>query len=102
MCIHFLHTGGYAYLDLRNTANRAGDSAMINSPRRSPPSEGADCLGLWYHIDAVDVGAINVYMISNGTLSGALWSIMGNRDDYWWYAGVTMLTDMPYQVKIHA
>ena len=72
---------------------------MLNSAIRSPPDNGADCLGLWYHIDAVAVGAINVYQLTNGTMSDVLWSIDGNRDDYWWFAGVTMISTTAYQVS---
>lgn len=95
----FSGPGGYAYIDLKDSTLNPGDSAMINSALRSPPDSGADCLGLWYHIDAVDVGAINVYQLTNGTLSDIVWSIDGNRDDYWWFAGVTMISRTAYQVK---
>ncbi|XP_071486324.1 MAM and LDL-receptor class A domain-containing protein 1-like [Diadema antillarum] len=92
--------GFYAYLDLRDPTLAPGDSAMLNSALRSPPDNGADCLGLWYHIDAVNVGAINVYQVTNGTMSDVLWSIDGNRDDYWWFAGVSMIGQLPYQAVI--
>nr|XP_054757011.1 MAM and LDL-receptor class A domain-containing protein 1-like [Lytechinus pictus] len=92
--------GGYAYIDLKDSTLTPGDSAMLNSALRSPPDSGADCLGLWYHIDAMDVGAINVYQLTNGSLSDVLWSISGNRDDYWWFAGVTMISRAPYQAVI--
>nr|XP_054757010.1 MAM and LDL-receptor class A domain-containing protein 2-like [Lytechinus pictus] len=92
--------GGYAYIDLKDSTLTPGDSAILNSALRSPPDSGADCLGLWYHIDAMDVGAINVYQLTNGSLSDVLWSISGNRDDYWWFASVTMISRTPYQAVI--
>ena len=98
-CLSCSHKGAYAYLDLRDPTLSSGNNAMLNSALRSPPDSGADCLGLWYHIDAVDVGTMNVYTLTNGTLSDVIWSIGGNRDDYWWFAGINMVSDAPFQVR---
>nr|XP_054757448.1 MAM and LDL-receptor class A domain-containing protein 1-like [Lytechinus pictus] len=97
--------GGYAYIDMRDARNQPGDRARLVSLERSSPRDAqAECLTFWYHQDAEAV-SLNIYMqwFDNGTAfitDDPLWSTIGNRGDYWWFGGATLISKFPYQAVI--
>ena len=75
-----------------------GDKARIISWQREGAVSG-ECIGFWYHMYGVHIGALRVILKFEGGDEEEVWKMSGNKGDVWIYGNATIYSSNPYQVK---
>ena len=75
-----------------------GDKARFESEEFQPTGSSGRCLKFWYHMYGSSIGALNVWMSSNGS-TGQIWTLSGYQgQDKWFYAQAPVRSANVYQV----
>ena len=75
-----------------------GDKARVISWRREAAVSG-ECIGFWYHMYGVHIGALRVILKFEGGGEEEIWKMSGNKGDVWIYGNATIYSENPYQVN---
>jgi len=97
---HTKGNGSYLAVEASSPA-LLGDKARIISWQREGAVSG-ECIGFWYHMYGVHIGALRVILKFEGGDEEEVWKMSGNKGDVWIYGNATIYSSNPYQVVFEA
>jgi hypothetical protein len=75
--------GYYVFIET-SAPRRRGDKAWLKSESLAGAANTPKCVSFWYHMYGINMGSLNVYVATNGSLPGDLrWSLSGNQGNQW-------------------
>ncbi|XP_022096405.1 MAM and LDL-receptor class A domain-containing protein 1-like [Acanthaster planci] len=86
-------TGHFAYLSEKPPRVKGDQAIMYNSHYPATPT--GECLHFWYHLHGTGVGSLAVHQYT-GTLGNKMWERVGEQDDIWHRATVTLLSSISF------
>ncbi|XP_041365734.1 MAM and LDL-receptor class A domain-containing protein 1-like [Gigantopelta aegis] len=96
------NTGHYAFIET-SSPRRQGDRAILNGPAYKGRIFMFSCMQFWYHMNGANVGSLNVYLKSNGSLRRELWTRAHSQGNMWRLAKVAVRPQRTsYNVQIEA
>lgn len=94
-----LENGTYIYAEA-SSPRQPGDKAVLVSDQIPPNTRPGNCLTFWYHMYGFHVGALNVYILTGGSVLGKpTWTRNGTQLNQWLKGMVFIPSVLSYNVS---
>ena len=92
--IHLI-AGHYFYIEA-SSPRRYGQKARMLTPVY--PATSGECIQFYYHMYGTGMGTLVLHTMSNGQITGDIFTKSGNQGNRWILGQATIQSSAPYQV----